>query len=214
MATVNFALPDISTQQVGVDVRYNFMQGLFDALYGRTVKSATTTAQPGSPVNGDVYWIPGSPTGTDWTGHANTLTVRLNGTWYFFTLGAGQEGWMFYAQDSNLTYVWDGSALAAIVLSGISAAGTTQGAATLLSVRNSIVTTATGGSADGVRLPPAFLGNEFTIYNASIATINVYPATSGTIDALSANVPITIAANKAARLLARDTTNWCSWKGA
>jgi len=214
MTSANFLLPELTAQQSGAETRYNFMQALFDALWGHTVKSATTTAQPGSPTNGDVYWIPGSPSGTDWTGHANTLTVRINAAWYFFTLGAAQEGWLFYAQDSNITYSWDGAALNAFVATGIAAAGTTQGAATLLSIRNSIVTSATGGSADGVRLPTAFLGNEFTVYNASIATINLYPPSGGTIDAGSTNVQITIAANKAARLLARDTTNWCSWKGA
>ncbi len=49
-------------------------QQKLDTLMGLRVKSMTTTAQPGSPANGDAYWTPTGATG-GWT--ANRINVYL-----------------------------------------------------------------------------------------------------------------------------------------
>lgn len=52
----------------------------------RNVISLLTTAQPGSPGDGDVYIIPLSATGTQWaTFDAYDLAIYRGGTWYAFT---------------------------------------------------------------------------------------------------------------------------------
>lgn len=49
----------------------------------REVISKVTTAQPGSPSDGDVYIIPLGATGTQWvTFDANDLAIFYSGTWY------------------------------------------------------------------------------------------------------------------------------------
>lgn len=49
----------------------------------RLVISKVVTAQPGSPVDGDVYIIPTGATGTQWaTFDADDLAIYRSGTWY------------------------------------------------------------------------------------------------------------------------------------
>lgn len=49
------------------------------------VISATTTAQPGSPADGDIYIIPASATGAAWaTLSVGDLVIFDSGTWYAF----------------------------------------------------------------------------------------------------------------------------------
>lgn len=51
----------------------------------RNVISKSTTAQPGSPADGDVYLIPASATGTQWgTFTAGDVAIYRGGTWYAF----------------------------------------------------------------------------------------------------------------------------------
>ena len=72
----------------------------------------------------------------------------------------------------------------------ISATGTTQAAATLLSNDFNFITTGTGG----VRLPNVQPGQSIYVFNATTATINVYPSTGGTINSLGVNVPFPLVA--------------------
>lgn len=52
---------------------------------GRLVISDSTTAQPSSPSDGDVYIIPGSATGTQWaTFSEGDIAIFRGGTWYAF----------------------------------------------------------------------------------------------------------------------------------
>ena len=55
-----------------------------EALH-RLVISKTTTAQPGSPSEGDVYIIPSGATGTQWaTFDEDDLAIYTGGTWYAY----------------------------------------------------------------------------------------------------------------------------------
>jgi len=56
----------------------------------RRVLSKTTTAQPGSPADGDVYIIPAAATGTQWaTFSQNDIAIYRDGTWYAYAPVAG-----------------------------------------------------------------------------------------------------------------------------
>lgn len=51
----------------------------------RRVLSKTTTAQPGSPADGDVYIIPAAATGAQWaTFSENDIAIFRDGTWYAY----------------------------------------------------------------------------------------------------------------------------------
>jgi hypothetical protein len=90
----------------------------------------------------------------------------------------------------------------------LSAAGTIQGTAALLSKDINNVTSSTAGTQLGVILPTAIAGMEITILNNSANTINIYPATSAQINALGANNPLTLTAGSRSRVVATTTTQW------
>lgn len=73
------------------------------------VISATTTAQPGSPADGDIYIIPASATGAVWaTLSVGDLVIFDSGTWYAF---APVEG--IVVNLAGATVTWNGSAYVA-----------------------------------------------------------------------------------------------------
>lgn len=92
---------------------------------------------------------------------------------------------------------------------GISAAGTTQGAATQLTKEFNIVTTISAGVSDGVKLPTAVAGLAVTIVNTSTANLQVYPDTGARINGLSVNANYTqVGPNVALQFVAANATNW------
>jgi hypothetical protein len=91
----------------------------------------------------------------------------------------------------------------------VTAAGSTQGTATLVTGAHVIVTTA--AASTGVILPPAEPSAEVTVKNLGANALNIYPATGGAINALSANAAFSVAAGGQARLLGRNSTNWVTY---
>lgn len=58
---------------------------LREEAINRRVLSKSTTAQPGSPADGDVYIIPAGATGTQWsTFSQNDIAIYRGGTWYAY----------------------------------------------------------------------------------------------------------------------------------
>lgn len=91
----------------------------------------------------------------------------------------------------------------------ITAAGTTQGTATLLSNANNIVTTVAAGT--GVRLPvtPVVGPNDrLHVANHGANTLAVYPPSSGKLGTASTNVPAMIAPGKCGDFFCIDGTNY------
>lgn len=78
----------------------------------------------------------------------------------------------------------------------VSAAGTTQGTATELTAADSEVTTVASGA--GVVLSSQIApGDEQTVFNAGANALKIYPPSGMKINALTANVPMTLATNTA-----------------
>jgi hypothetical protein len=69
-------------------------------------KSRTTTAQPGSPSDGDVYLLPGSSTGTDWAGHDGEIAIFINTGWVFRD---AKEGFIAWVDDTDDLIAFDGT---------------------------------------------------------------------------------------------------------
>ena len=94
------------------------------------------------------------------------------------------------------------------ISAAVNAAGTTQATATaLVSNINNVTVVATG--ATGVRLPTAVAGMRILIRNSDSAdTLNIYPATGGTINALGANTAFTLTAGSTTELMATTATQW------
>ena len=79
-----------------------------DGMLMGSAVSATITAEPGAPTNGQVYLLPNTPTGTDWAGNGNKLAryETTNSEWEFLT---PKEGWEIYVADTNSRWRHDGT---------------------------------------------------------------------------------------------------------
>lgn len=95
------------------------------------------------------------------------------------------------------------------VNSAITAAGTTQATATALISDYNIVTTVTA-SAYGVKLPVPIPGNSVYIVNNGTNTLQVYPASGGSIDGLGVNASYDIQIGGAMEFKASSLTQWFS----
>jgi len=142
-------------------------------------------------------------TGATTSGNTKTVSIGTNGASGSTTtinIGSAVSG-------ATSTTTLNGLVIDSIS-AAVSAAGTTQGTATgLVSNINNVTVVATG--ATGVRLPTAVAGMRILIRNSdSLDMLSIYPATGGTINALSANAAFTIIAGATIELVATTTTQW------
>ena len=95
-------------------------------------------------------------------------------------------------------------------LGSISAAGSTQGTATALTVDENVVTTT--GSGQGVVLPTAAspYGRSITIFNRGANALLVYPASGAAIDGAAANAGISVPVNSILTVVSSSATQWYS----
>ena len=102
-------------------------------------------------------------------------------------------------------------AMASSVENGITArAGGGQANAYALTRSINRVTTV-GTAADSVRLPVAVPGMQITVINSAAANaMNVFPATGGFINALSADTALSVAANRACIFTCAVAGRWQS----
>lgn len=90
----------------------------------------------------------------------------------------------------------------------VTAGTNSQGQGALTSDFN-VITTASSNPS-GVTLPTATQGRRVVIVNKGANTVNVYPASGGTIDALAQNTSIALPANQVMIFNASSTTQWYS----
>jgi len=160
---------------------------------------------------------------------ANTITSQmLNGGTLAWSGNAGQlfsitdsmTGNIFSVNDvsgipmisvdagGNIQFASSGGFVAYGVSPAVSAAGTTQGTATALTRPINIVSTVAAGSADGVVMPATVAGMRIIVINTSAATLKVYPASGGQINALGTNAAYVLAAGGRLEFVATTTSQW------
>lgn len=88
----------------------------------------------------------------------------------------------------------------------LAAAGTNQATATALTKDLNAVTAADG--TKGVKLPAASIGMSVFVINTGTSVLKVYPATGGTINALSANAAFSLGGERGAWFVASSATQW------
>lgn len=146
-----------------------------------------------------VHWNPtGDPdSGTAGTGAANQLGLGTYAGVCVATAGSGDN---FGIVDLN-----GQSKLLAV--NAVAAAGSAQGDAGSLGQGLSVVSAADG--TKGVVLPTAVAGMTVYVKNTAAAVLKVYPASGGTINALSANAAISLASGATpAIFVASSATQW------
>ena len=102
--STRLALPFIDAAQSQKHVTHNEAIAALDALVHLSVKSRTTTAPPGTPVDGDRYLVPSGATGS-FAGHVNAIATFDSGGWAWLTPKAG---WRAYVESEGLFLVFDG----------------------------------------------------------------------------------------------------------
>lgn len=153
MTTVIADLPELASGQATPEATVN---DAFRKLEGRTLRvlSRTTSAQPGSPADGDAYILPGGTlTGTDWSAaSAGQIALRTGGAWDFWTPTAGIA--VVVTDEDGVQVYYDGADWhetdARPRLEPISVAGATTLTAAQM---GSIVRCGTGGGPYTVTLP-------------------------------------------------------------
>lgn len=106
MTSALYTLDEMADSQA---VPYTTFNEAFLQLEGRAgkVKSRTTTAEPGSPAEGDSYIIPSGATGTSWATYtANDVAQYIGGAWQNAT---PNEGWRVWVDDEDIVVAFDGS---------------------------------------------------------------------------------------------------------
>lgn len=171
----DLGIPYIAGQQAQPEVTHNDALNMLIALQKGAIDK-DLNAPPGSPSNGDVYIVGGSPTGA-WAGKANKIAIYTTTAWTFvpgndsnganIAMGARHEGLKIWVQDENLLYAWTGSAWAvaidALSVKGadIASATTTNIAAAtgdFVDVTGTTTITALGTAAAGVERTVRFTG--------------------------------------------------------
>ena len=100
------AFPYIAESQNAKYITHNGALDRLDALVQTAVIDRDLTSPPGSPAEGSMYIVGGSPSGA-WSGHANHLAEYIGATWAFYEPA---EGWKAWVADEDLEAVFDGSA--------------------------------------------------------------------------------------------------------
>jgi hypothetical protein len=100
----------------------------------------------------------------------------------------------------NLGYIIESTA------TGLTAAGTTQGTALLLTRQINDVTSVAANT--GVRLPVAVAGMRIIVRNSSATNLNVYPNTGAQIQSLGTNVAMVLVAATMLEYVAVSATQW------
>ncbi len=97
----------IQPQQAQKHVTANESFRRLDALVQLSVKSASVSAQPGAPEEGDAYILPASPSGSDWSAFdPASVAAFQDGAWTEIAPG---KGWRAYAHDTGQFSVFDGA---------------------------------------------------------------------------------------------------------
>lgn len=108
VATTLLQLPLLAASQAQKHVTHNEALLALDGLVQLTAISYSTAAEPGSPVDGDLYLLPPGKTGAHWGGAANhAIAHYFDGVWHFHQ---PREGWTAYLRDASQMLIYRGSA--------------------------------------------------------------------------------------------------------
>ena len=93
----------------------------------------------------------------------------------------------------------------------VAAAGNSQATATGLTAVTNVVTSATGTSADGLRLPTGWdVGDRLYVANTTAVALDVFPPTGQKINGGSDNAAVALKANAMGIFVAIGDDNWAA----
>lgn len=154
MTTPNLALPYLAAAQAQKHVTVNEALDALDGLVQLSVISASLTAPPASPTEGDRYIVASSATGA-WAGWDNSVAQLCGGAWMRLI---PQAGWLAWNAASGLLLVWTGSAWTGLDVAmnlltraaSVRVAESLSGAATDMIVTEELLSGLSGASATSI----------------------------------------------------------------
>lgn len=181
-------------------------------LTNKTLTSPTlTTPALGTPASGTLTSCTGLPISTGVSGLGTNVATFLatpssSNLAAAVTDETGSGSLVFGTSPSLTTPALSGETFStsATVTAGTNAQG--QGA---LTSDYNVITTA-ASSPSGVTLPTATVGRRIVVVNKGANSINIYPASGASIDALATNTAITLTTNSVMIFNASSTTQWYS----
>jgi hypothetical protein len=102
--SINLGIPYLEAAQAQKHVTVNSALSRLDGLIHLSVLSRVLAVPPASPVDGDRYLVPASPTGV-WVGQNGKIALRLEGAWVFAT---PREGWRMWVAYDGATWIAGG----------------------------------------------------------------------------------------------------------
>ena len=106
MATPRLSLPEVLEGQFNGEISHNTAIRLLEVYVQSSAISDSTTAEPASPNETDVYVVPAGATGSNWTGQDGAIAVLVGGVWVFLV---PPEGWLCWIQDASVLKVYNGT---------------------------------------------------------------------------------------------------------
>lgn len=105
MTTPLIGIVEVTQSQASKEITINQAMAEMESKVFRAL-STTLASQPSSPDDGDMYILPASPTGTDWSGNGNNVASYTYAGWTFFLPFTGLS---YYAVDLGCRVTYDGS---------------------------------------------------------------------------------------------------------
>jgi hypothetical protein len=103
--SVHLTLPYLAAAQAQKHVTVNEALSRLDALVHLAVITRVLATPPATPVDGDRYLLPASPTGV-WTGQGGKIAIRLEGAWVF---QSPREGFRLWVNDEDVLLSFNGT---------------------------------------------------------------------------------------------------------
>jgi len=192
------ALPFLAAAQAQKHVTVNESLLRLDALTQASAVSATTSAEPASPTDGDIYLLPAGKTGAAWGAMANgALAYWRDGVWEELT---PKPGWRLYIEDEDALYARTGAGWAKLAADGEHRLIFTPGGDGVVSiyridstrVQNPRTNTISAVASDVITLDSAEAGLFFTANMAGVAYARIWntsktPAESAWVGAAPAS---------------------------
>ncbi|UDL93982.1 DUF2793 domain-containing protein [Lichenihabitans sp. PAMC28606] len=104
--TPNLHLPFLDANQNQKTVTHNAALSILDALVQCAIRSATLTAPPAAPGDGQCWIVASGGTGL-WAGHDLNVAAWQDGAWAFYPPGPGT---LAYDVATSVPLIWTGSA--------------------------------------------------------------------------------------------------------
>jgi autotransporter-associated beta strand protein len=203
--TRTFTFPNSNATVAGLEVAQTFTNTQGITHTNPTLLSLTRS---GNAANANMNFVTTSGSVFIGQGTANSFAIGNSNN-----LTTGQWFTQSATAATTIGNFTIGGFLLRSVATGISAAGTNQGSAFILTKDLNVVSTVTAGT--GVILPGAQGAglSGVVVHNAGANPLNVYPPVGGTINSLGLNAALVIPAGENRTFFTSSTTQWYTLSG-